>query len=56
MRVTTGGPLTLAAIILMMLVTVEMADAQSTLETVKKRGRLVVGVKTDSPPFGTVAA
>jgi ABC-type amino acid transport substrate-binding protein len=31
-------------------------QAQSTLEVVKKRGRLVVGVKTDFPPFGTVDA
>ncbi len=31
-------------------------DAQSTLETVKKRGKLVAGVKTDFPPFGTVDA
>src|SRR6267143_1601918 len=30
------------------------ATAQSTLETVKKRGKLVAGVKTDFPPFGTV--
>jgi ABC-type amino acid transport substrate-binding protein len=32
------------------------ADAQSTLEAVKKRGKLVAGVKTDFPPFGTVDA
>src|SRR2546430_12124361 len=32
------------------------ASAQSTLETVKKRGRLIAGVKTDFPPFGTVDA
>ena len=30
------------------------ASAQSTLDTVKKRGKLVAGVKTDFPPFGTV--
>ena len=30
------------------------AEAQSTLEAVKKRGRLVAGVKTDFPPFGYV--
>lgn len=30
------------------------AQAQSTLEVVKKRGKLVAGVKTDFPPFGTV--
>jgi len=28
------------------------ATAQSTLETVKKRARLIAGVKTDFPPFG----
>ena len=32
------------------------AEAQSTLEVVKKRGKLVVGVKTDFPPFGYVDA
>src|SRR2546422_3650364 len=31
-------------------------DAQTTLETVKKRGKLIAGVKTDFPPFGTVDA
>ena len=32
------------------------ADAQSTVDIVKKRGKLVVGVKTDFPPFGYVDA
>ena len=32
------------------------AEAQSTLEVVKKRGKLVAGVKTDFPPFGFVDA
>ena len=32
------------------------AEAQSTLEAVKKRGRLVAGVKTDFPPFGYLDA
>lgn len=32
------------------------AAAQSTLEMVKKRGKLVAGVKTDFPPFGTIDA
>jgi len=32
------------------------ATAQSTLETVKKRGKLIAGVKTDFPPFGTIDA
>src|SRR3989449_3749975 len=31
-------------------------EAQSTLETVKKRGKLIAGVKTDFPPFGTIDA
>jgi ABC-type amino acid transport substrate-binding protein len=30
------------------------AEAQSTLEAVKKRGKLIAGVKTDFPPFGYV--
>lgn len=55
MRATTHTPLALAAIVLTMLVVTEKVDAQSALETVKKRGKLVVGVKTDAPPFGTVA-
>jgi ABC-type amino acid transport substrate-binding protein len=55
MRATTHTPLALAAIVLTMLVATERVDAQSALETVKKRGKLVVGVKTDAPPFGTVA-
>src|SRR2546425_13218235 len=32
------------------------ADAQATLEVVKKRGKLIAGVKTDFPPFGTIDA
>ena len=32
------------------------ASAQSALETAKKRGKLIAGVKTDFPPFGTVDA
>jgi ABC-type amino acid transport substrate-binding protein len=35
---------------------VSWAEAQSTLETVKKRGKLIAGVKTDFPPFGYVDA
>src|SRR5436309_13870025 len=31
-------------------------QAQSTLEIVKKRGKLIAGVKTDFPPFGTIDA
>ena len=30
------------------------ARAQSSLEVIKKRGKFVVGVKTDFPPFGSV--
>jgi len=56
MRATRHTSLALAAIILTMLVASGMAAAQSAFETVKQRGKLVVGVKTDSPPFGTVAA
>lgn len=55
MRATTHTLLALAAIVLTMFVATEKVDAQSALETVKKRGKLVVGVKTDAPPFGTVA-
>jgi ABC-type amino acid transport substrate-binding protein len=32
------------------------AEAQSGLEVVKKRGKLIAGVKTDFPPFGYVDA
>jgi ABC-type amino acid transport substrate-binding protein len=32
------------------------AEAQSTLGVVKKRGKLIAGVKTDFPPFGYVDA
>ena len=34
--------------------TATIAGAQSTLDAVKKRGKLIAGVKTDFPPFGTV--
>src|SRR5205814_7756802 len=33
-----------------------IADAQSALNEVKKRGKIVIGVKTDFPPFGSVDA
>ena len=39
-----------------LLVFVGTADAQGTLDAVKKRGRLIAGVKTDFPPFGYVDA
>ena len=45
------------AVLLAALVTLAgIAEAQTTLETVKKRGKLVAGVKTDFPPFGYVDA
>lgn len=37
-------------------VTPLVADAQSTLAEIKKRDKLVVGVKTDFPPFGSIDA
>src|SRR6266568_1160284 len=33
-----------------------VADAQSTLAEIKKRDKLIVGVKTDFPPFGSIDA
>ena len=33
-----------------------VAEAQSTLAEIKKRDKLIVGVKTDFPPFGSVDA
>src|SRR5207237_100083 len=47
----------LAVVAVMLVLAVGIATtawAQSTLDTVKKRGKLVAGVKTDFPPFGTV--
>ncbi len=41
---------------LALLLSTGWAEAQSTLEQVKKRGKIVVGVKTDFPPFGYVDA
>lgn len=32
------------------------ATAQSTLEAIKSRGKIIIGVKTDFPPFGSVDA
>src|SRR5207249_3812994 len=49
----------LAVVAVMLVLAVGIATtawAQSTLETVKKRGKLIAGVKTDFPPFGTVDA
>ena len=39
-----------------MLGTARLGEAQSTLDMVKKRGSLIAGVKTDFPPFGTIDA
>src|SRR5437763_2975505 len=47
----------LAVVAVMLVLAVGIATtawAQSTLDTVKKRGKLVAGVKTDFPPFGNV--
>jgi ABC-type amino acid transport substrate-binding protein len=55
MRVIRPGVLALLATTLIAVLATP-ADAQSTLETVKKRGKLIAGVKTDFPPFGTVDA
>ena len=47
----------LAALVTALIATLATpAGAQSTLEAVKKRGKLIAGVKTDFPPFGTVDA
>ncbi len=51
-RTVVGAVLALAALATL----VSLAEAQSTLETVKKRGKLIAGVKTDFPPFGYVDA
>src|SRR5437667_12484454 len=49
----------LAVVTVMLALAVGIATtawAQSTLDTVKKRGKLIAGVKTDFPPFGTIDA
>ncbi len=55
MNIVRRGILMLLATALIAALTAP-ASAQSTLEVVKKRGKLVAGVKTDFPPFGTVDA
>ncbi|PYN94247.1 MAG: amino acid ABC transporter substrate-binding protein [Candidatus Rokuibacteriota bacterium] len=55
MNIVRRGILMLLATVLIAALTVP-ASAQSTLEAVKKRGKLIAGVKTDFPPFGTVDA
>jgi ABC-type amino acid transport substrate-binding protein len=44
------------AVLAALLALAGLAEAQGTLETVKKRGKLIAGVKTDFPPFGYVDA
>jgi ABC-type amino acid transport substrate-binding protein len=56
MRMRTGATWMLAVALSVVLGAAGWAEAQSTLETVKKRGKLIAGVKTDFPPFGTVDA
>ena len=57
MRGLSRGVLGAAVVALAMVVgTVGWAEAQPTLDVVKKRGKLIVGVKTDFPPFGYVDA
>src|SRR5262245_60784673 len=56
MRTTRQARLALAVIVMAATLATATADAQSTLELVKQRGKFVVGVKTDSPPFGAVSA
>jgi ABC-type amino acid transport substrate-binding protein len=46
----------LAAVVALAVCGTGVAQAPSTLETVKKRGKLIAGVKTDFPPFGYVDA
>lgn len=46
----------LALAILAVVATPWRASAESTLDAIKKRGKIVVGVKTDFPPFGYVDA
>src|ERR1700756_3305618 len=47
---------TILTLLAALLAIAAVADAQGTLETVKKRGKLIAGVKTDFPPFGYVDA
>jgi ABC-type amino acid transport substrate-binding protein len=46
----------LAMLVILLAAAAGIAEAQSTLETVRKRGKLIAGVKTDFPPFGSVDA
>jgi ABC-type amino acid transport substrate-binding protein len=57
MSLTRQGGITATAAALALVVgMVGWSAAQSTLEMVKKRGKLIAGVKTDFPPFGTIDA
>src|SRR5919201_2155714 len=47
-------PAAVAVVLALALGIATTASAQSTLDTVKKRGKLIAGVKTDFPPFGTI--
>ena len=53
---TRNRSIVLAALLAALVALAGIAEAQTTLETVKKRGKLVAGVKTDFPPFGYVDA
>src|SRR5690242_9813879 len=46
----------LAIAVVLSLALAATASAQSTLDAVKKRGKMIAGVKTDFPPFGTIDA
>jgi ABC-type amino acid transport substrate-binding protein len=54
--VTRRGFLAQAVLIGLGAVVPTAGQAQSALEAIKKRGKLIVGVKTDFPPFGSVDA
>jgi ABC-type amino acid transport substrate-binding protein len=53
---TRNRSIALALLLAALVSFIGIAEAQTTLETVKKRGKLVAGVKTDFPPFGYVDA
>ena len=53
---TRNRSIALAVLLAALVALAGAAEAQTTLETVKKRGKLVAGVKTDFPPFGYVDA
>lgn len=53
---TRRSSLVAVTLALLAVLAADQVHAQSTLEVVKKRGKLIAGVKTDFPPFGTVDA